>query len=140
MPPRVPTGGGPAPAPLPADSRPDPATAGATASLLPPGAASGVGSMPGTDVVEAQRIILGELPDLPHLPELPARGPGADMIGRSTGLLVDMPVEIYTARWRIAARGGHDLRVARDLLERDLDTLTEQAGEFAGTLKIQAVG
>ena len=39
------------------------------------GAATGVGSMPGTDPAEAIRIVLGELPDLPHLPELP--GPRA---------------------------------------------------------------
>jgi hypothetical protein len=108
--------------------------------VLPGGAATGVGSMPGTDVVEAQRVILGELPDLPHLPELPARGPGADMIGRGAAFLVDMPVELYAARWRVASRGGHDLRVAHDFLDRDLDTLTEQAAEFGGLLKVQAVG
>src|SRR5262245_13483822 len=96
--------------------------------------------MPGTDVGEAQRIVLGELPELPHLPELPARGPGADMIGRGAALLVELPVELYAARWRVAARPGHDLRVARDLLERDLDALTEQATEFAGTVKVQAAG
>jgi hypothetical protein len=106
----------------------------------PRGAATGVGSLPGTDVVEAQRIVLGELPDLPHLPELPDRGPGADMIGRGAALLVELPVELYAARWRVAARPGHDLRIARDLLERDLDALTEQASEFAGTVKIQAAG
>src|SRR2546421_614052 len=33
--------------------------------------------MPGTDIAEALRVVLGELPDLPYLPELPARGPGA---------------------------------------------------------------
>jgi hypothetical protein len=30
--------------------------------------------------------------------------------------------------------------VARDLLERDLDTMTEQAGAFAGTFKVQVPG
>ena len=107
---------------------------------LPRGAATGVGSLPGTDIAEALRIVLGELPDLPHLPELPARGPGADMIGRGATLLVELPVELYAARWRVAARPGHDLRVARDYLERDLDTLTEQASEFHGIIKIQAAG
>ena len=61
----------------------------------PAGAATGIGSLPGTDIAEAQRVVLGELPDLPHLPELPDRGPGADMIGRSAALLVDLPVELY---------------------------------------------
>ncbi|MFY1668953.1 methionine synthase [Plantactinospora sp. WMMB334] len=105
----------------------------------PAGAATGIGSMPGTDIAEAQRIALGELP-VPYLPELPARGPGADLVGRSAGLLVDLPVELYAARWRIAGRPGRDLRRALDLLERDLDQMTEQAGEFTGTFKIQAAG
>ncbi|HEX5540844.1 MAG TPA: methionine synthase, partial [Micromonospora sp.] len=106
----------------------------------PPGAATGIGSLPGTDIAEAQRIVLGELPDLPHLPELPARGPGADLIGRTAGLLVDLPVELYAARWRVTARAGRDLRRTHDLRERDLDQMTEQAEEYPGPFKIQAAG
>ncbi len=106
----------------------------------PAGAATGVGSLPGTDIAEAQRIVLGELPDLPHLPELPDRGPGAELVGRGAGLLVDLPVELYTGRWRLAARPGRDARRTADLLERDLDQLTEQAGEYAGPVKVQAAG
>ncbi|PZG22852.1 methionine synthase [Micromonospora craterilacus] len=104
------------------------------------GAATGIGSLPGTDIAEAQRVVLGELPALPHLPELPDRGPGADLIGRSAGLLIELPVELYAARWRVAPRPGKDLRRARDLMERDLDQLAEQAEEYAGPLKIQAAG
>jgi methionine synthase II (cobalamin-independent) len=96
--------------------------------------------LPGTDIAEAQRVVLGELPDLPHLPELPARGPGADTIGRSAGLLVDLPVELYAARWRAAGRPGVDLRRTLDLLERDLDEMTEQADGYAGPFKVQAAG
>ena len=48
---------------------------------------TGVGSMPGTDVLEAIATVTGEFPDLVHLPELPQRGPGADMIGRTAALL-----------------------------------------------------
>ena len=106
----------------------------------PAGAATGIGSLPGTDVAEAQRLILGELPDLPHLPELPDRGPGADIIGRSAAFLVDLPVQLYVGRWQVAPRPGRDLRRTTDLLERDLDQLTEQADRFAGTLKVQAAG
>jgi methionine synthase II (cobalamin-independent) len=106
----------------------------------PPGAATGIGSLPGTDIVEAVRIVLGELPDLPHLPELPDRGPGADLIGRGAARLVDLPVEVYANRWRVAARPGHDLRVARDLLERDLDAVTALAADYAGAFKVQAAG
>jgi methionine synthase II (cobalamin-independent) len=108
--------------------------------LWPVGAATGIGSMPSTDIAEALRIVLGELPDLPHLPELPDRGPGADLIGRSAALLVDLPVELYAGRWRLAGRPGRDLRRARELLERDLDALHDQAAEYAGTFKTQTAG
>jgi methionine synthase II (cobalamin-independent) len=106
----------------------------------PAGAATGIGSLPGTDFAEAVRIVLGELPDFPHLPELPARGPGADLVGRTAGLLVELPIELYANRWRVAARGGRDLRAARDLMERDLDAFTEEAAGFTGAFKIQAAG
>jgi methionine synthase II (cobalamin-independent) len=106
----------------------------------PAGAATGIGSLPGTDIVEAVKTVLGELPELPYLPELPARGPGADMLGRSAGLLVELPVELYAARWRVAARPGADLRRIGDLRERDLDTLTEQAVDYRGPFKLQCAG
>jgi methionine synthase II (cobalamin-independent) len=104
------------------------------------GSATGVGSMPGTDITEAVRVVLGELPDLPHLPELPDRGPGADMIGRGAAFLPGLPVELYAGQWRVAARPGRDLRRTLDLLERDLDALAEAAAGFSGSLKIQAPG
>lgn len=112
-----------------------------TASVpWPPGAATGIGSLPGDDGAEALRMVLGELPDLPFLPELPARGPGADMIGRSAALLTELPVEVYAGRWRLTARPGRDLRRAREMWQRDLDTLHEQAAEYEGTFKIQVAG
>jgi hypothetical protein len=106
----------------------------------PAGAATGIGSLPGTDVVEAQRIVFGELPDLPHLPELPARGPGADLVGRAAGFLVELPVQLYAGRWQMSPRPGKDLRRTADLLERDLDQATEQGDRFAGTFKVQSAG
>ncbi len=106
----------------------------------PPGSATGIGSLPGTDPDEAVRLVFGELPDLPHLPELPQRGPGADMIGRSSALLVDLPVEIVPSGWRFAAHPGRDIRRARDMLARDLDALEAGADGYAGALKLQATG
>jgi methionine synthase II (cobalamin-independent) len=102
--------------------------------------ATGIGSLPGTDILEAAKLVLGELPGLPHLPELPDRGPGAEMIGRGAALLTGLPVELHTGRWRVSAHVGRDLRRARDLMERDLDALAEAAQGFAGPLKIQAPG
>src|SRR5215475_1409615 len=106
----------------------------------PPGCATGIGSMPGTDPAEAMRIVLGELPDLPHLAELPARGPGADLTGRTAALLVDLPVEITPTGWRFAGRPGRDLSRARGLLSSDLDALEETAGGYRGPLKIGVCG
>ncbi|MEV6526701.1 methionine synthase [Longispora sp. NPDC051575] len=80
-----------------------------------------------------------ELP-LPYLPELPARGPGADMLGRTMGLLVDMPVELYAARWQLTGRPGKDARRTADWWARDLDALTVAAEGYTGPLKVQAAG
>jgi hypothetical protein len=109
-------------------------------TLWPAGSATGIGSLPGTDPAEALRMVLGELPDLPFLPELPARGPGADMIGRGAALLTELPVEVYAGRWKLTGRPGRDLRRARELWERDLDTLHEQASEYDGAFKLQVAG
>jgi methionine synthase II (cobalamin-independent) len=104
------------------------------------GVATGVGSMPGTDPAEATRTVLGELPDLPHVPELPARGPGADLIGRGAALLVDLPVDLQPSGWRLVDRPGRDLRRALDFLARDLDVLEDLAQGYAGPLKLQVAG
>ena len=106
----------------------------------PAGAATGVGSLPGTDIDEALRVVFGELPDLPHLPELPARGAGADMIGRGASFLAELPVEIQPSGWRLTAHPGRDLRRALDFLARDLDALEAAAEGYAGALKVQLVG
>jgi methionine synthase II (cobalamin-independent) len=106
----------------------------------PVGAATGTGSLSGTDIAEAQRIVFGELPEFAHLAELPDRGPGADIIGRGAGLLVDLPVQLYAGNWQIAPRPGKDWRRTADLLERDLDEITTQGEGYAGTFKVQAAG
>jgi methionine synthase II (cobalamin-independent) len=104
------------------------------------GPATGVGSLPGTDPAEALRTVLGELPAMPHLPELPGRGAGADMIGRTAALLIDLAVDLTPAGWRLVPRPGVDLRRAQEFLARDLDALHDQAEGYSGPLKVQATG
>ncbi|QFG70109.1 methionine synthase [Ornithinimicrobium pratense] len=111
--------------------------------------ATGVGSWPGQDVREALRVLRGELasgqaPDgvvaLPYLAELPARGPGADMIGRTAQLLVDLPVDLQPQGWRLVDRPGRDVERALSLWRQDLDELAETFDGYAGPLKVQVVG
>src|SRR2546423_304698 len=59
-------------------------------------AGTGIGSWPGSSPREAAEIVIGELHTLPHLVELPARGVGADMIGRAAALLVDIGIDTVT--------------------------------------------
>ncbi|MFJ9538627.1 methionine synthase [Streptomyces sp. NPDC101225] len=104
------------------------------------GPATGVGSMPGGDAREAAKTVTGTFEDFPFLPELPARGPGADMIGRTAGLLVDLYARVEPSGWRIGDRPGRDTRRARSWLGEDLDALEEFTQEYEGPLKVQAVG
>ncbi|QLY30051.1 methionine synthase [Nocardia huaxiensis] len=109
------------------------------------GIATGVGSWPGADAREAAATIVGELGELPHLVELPARGIGADMIGRTSALLVEMQFDSTTRGYRLAQRPGAVSRRAHDLLRTDLDAL-EEAWETAGlagagrSVKVQVTG
>jgi methionine synthase II (cobalamin-independent) len=96
--------------------------------------------MPGENPMEAARVIATELPELPHLAELPGRGPGADMIGRTAALLVDIPVDVNPRGWRIAERPGRDMRRARTMLSSDLDAMEETLDGYAGPLKVQLAG
>ena len=102
--------------------------------------ATGVGSLPHLDPLEAATAVFGHLDDLPHLPELPRRGRGAEGVGRTAALLVDLPVEVVASQWQIAARAGADLRVAQGHLDDDLDALTVAAHGYTGALKVQVVG
>jgi len=108
-----------------------------------PPAATGIGSLPGTDLAEAVRQstgLFGEPPGVPYLPELPQRGVGADMIGRGAALLVDMHAEVQPSGWRLVANPGRDARRALGFLHSDLDVLEENTQGYTGPLKVQAVG
>ncbi|GGT91843.1 methionine synthase [Streptomyces coeruleorubidus] len=104
------------------------------------GAATGVGSMPGGDAREAVKTATGTFEDFPFLPELPARGPGADMIGRTAGMLVELYARVEPSGWRLGDRPGRDTKRARSWLRQDLDALEEFTQEYAGQLKVQVVG
>lgn len=107
--------------------------------------ATGIGSWPGTTARLAAEVVVGELHNLPHLVELPARGVGADLIGRAGALLVDIGIDTVPRGYRIAAGRSSALRRAVSLLDEDIDAL-EEAWEKAGlrgggrTVKLQAPG
>jgi len=106
--------------------------------------ATSIGSFPGTSPRETARIIAGELAGFVHVAELPARGPGADMVGRTAAMLAAVSshfaVETTPAGWRFTAAPGREVRHAWSMLAEDLDALEEQSEDYAGTVKVQVVG
>jgi methionine synthase II (cobalamin-independent) len=108
-------------------------------------AATGIGSWPGTSPRQAAEIVVGELHTLPHVVELPARGIGADVIGRAGALLVDIGIDTVPRGYRIASGRTAVARRAASMLDEDIDAL-EEAWEKAGlrggtrTVKVQAPG
>lgn len=107
---------------------------------------SGLGSWPGVTPRRAAEVVVGELAGaLAHIVELPARGVGADTIGRAGALLVDVAIDTVPRGYRIAARPGAVTRRAVSLLDEDMDAL-EEAWEVAGlrggerAVKVQAPG
>jgi hypothetical protein len=114
---------------------------------LVPAAVTTVGSMPGTDVRAAVKAVVDTCASgdgVPHLPELPARGPGADLVGRTTGLLAgvapDFATETTTTGWRFADAPGRDARRARSWVGEDLDVFEEALQEFGGTVAVSLCG
>ena len=120
-----------------------PAAAGVPPAPVVPGVVTGLGALPGEDPREAARTVFGELgdpPHVPHLPQLPARGPGADPVGRTAALLVDLAVDLQPAGWRFVDAAGRDLQRARSFLRADLDELAEAADGWRGSLTVAVVG
>ena len=108
--------------------------------------ASGTGSWPGTAARQAAEVVVGELgAALAHIVELPARGVGADIVGRAGALLVDVAIDTVPRGYRVAGRPGAVTRRAASLLDEDIDAL-EEAWEIAGLrgsgrpVKVQAPG
>lgn len=102
--------------------------------------ATGIGSMPGTDLAESLKIVLGEVPDFAHIPELPARGVHAGMIGRTLALLDGLKADLQPDGWRVGVGEGADVRRGRSLLAHDLDIAEELMQGYAGPVKIQVTG
>lgn len=105
---------------------------------------TGVGSLPGTDPAEAAAVVAGELPEWPYLPELPARGPGADTVGRAMHLLSEVSgefaVETSPDGWRRAAAPGRDMRRAEAFLRADCDAAAERFDGYAGRFSVAMAG
>ena len=104
-----------------------------------------LGPWPGTDPVEAAKVSLGLFtpPHLPSLPELPARGVGSDAVGRTAGLLVELPVDVQPYGWRFVDRPGSDHRRAVSALSTVVNVLADVAGAAElelPELKLQVVG
>ena len=106
----------------------------------PVGTATGVGSMPGTDVRAALGVALDEVPDLPFVPELPARGPGAEMTGRALALLPDVGAQWGPTGWTVADSRGRDVRRAQSYLAEDMDVVEEMLDGWTGSVKAQLCG
>ena len=102
--------------------------------------AYGLGPVPGTDILRAAEIIVGETGDSLHLPQLPARGLGSDAIGRTAGLLEAVSVDRGPRSWRLTDRPQLASRAMWDRMDRDLDTLQEFWGEDLESLKVQIIG
>jgi methionine synthase II (cobalamin-independent) len=115
-------------------------TATSSDGELLPVRSTGIGSWPGTDMLDAIKITFEECPDLPYLPELPARGPYAEMIGRSSAFLAGLAVDLQPAGWRLTNASGRDHRLAISTLRSDLDLLEEHAQGYLGTIKLSVAG
>lgn len=117
------------------------------AHTVPMVGVSGIGSWPGSDIREALRVVRDELTEAPegvtvtpYLPELPDRGPGADLVGRSLGLLVDLPVDLQPQGWRLVDHRGRDAERTASLWGQDLDQMAEVFDGWTGPFKVQVAG
>jgi hypothetical protein len=107
---------------------------------------SGLGPWPGTDPLEEQTVVVGDLAAVPEgvdgLPfrvQLPAGG-GLDATGRAAATLVDLPVELGPHGWKLADRPGRDLARARAAAREELDALAVAAHGWTGPLVLPAQG
>jgi methionine synthase II (cobalamin-independent) len=62
------------------------------------------------------------------------------MIGRTAGLLVELPVDLQPVGWRLVDRPGRDASRTAAFWREDLDELAEAFDGHTGRLKLQVVG
>ncbi len=103
--------------------------------------------MPGTSVRDAVAQVVAATTSgdgVPHLPELPGRGPGGDLVGRTSGTLAavapDLATETTPTGWRFADAAGRESRRARSWLAEDLDAFEEALSGFEGTIAVSLAG
>lgn len=106
--------------------------------------AVGLGSMPGLSVENALSIIAGEIPDAMHIPELPARGPGAELVGRTFGLLhrldKSFSLETVPGGWQATHGFSSVMQESGLWLDQDIEALALIAGMATTSIKIQIGG
>ncbi|MCI1747696.1 MAG: methionine synthase [Acidipropionibacterium sp.] len=102
--------------------------------------ATAIGSLPGEDFRGAVAEMAETFPDLVPMPEQPGRGPGAGIIGRATGVLEELPVDLGPGGWRLSDSGDAAARAARSCWRRDLDDLEETLAGAPATVKIAVCG
>lgn len=105
------------------------------------------GSWPGRHQLDAQKMACEALSAtgagvsiMPYLVETPERGPGADMVGRAAGMLVDMPVDLTSYGWRLAGGAGREVVSSQRMVRGDADTFAEALGEGHTLVKVQVCG
>ncbi|STD05105.1 Uncharacterised protein [Dermatophilus congolensis] len=112
--------------------------------------ASGIGSWAGIDVfaaVDGVAQTVGAVDSagtgvrgVPYMPELPARGPGADMIGRSAAVLAELAVDLQPSGWRLVDHAGVDMARASSFLQQDKDAVAAAFYGWDGAFKVSFVG
>lgn len=97
--------------------------------------------MPGVDPVESADIVFGECLDgRVHVPVLPARGLGADSVGRTGAILKDLVLDRGPRSWRVARNPSRVTWLARDFLSRDVDACEAVWGSAVRTVRLPVVG
>jgi hypothetical protein len=107
---------------------------------------SGLGPWPGTDPLEAQTVVVGDLAATPDgLDGLPFRvqqsgRDGLDATGRAAAMLVELPVELGPHGWKLADRPGRDQARALSRAREELDALAIAALGWQGPLVLPVQG